>query len=379
MDAFFAAVEQRERPALRGQPVVVGGQSRRGVVCAASYEARKFGIRSAMPMVEAMAKCPQAHVVAPRHRLYSEVSSEIFAVFRSFTPLVEGLSLDEAFLDVGASQKLFGDAVSIAQQIKSSVKSATGLVASAGVAPCKLVAKIASDLEKPDGLVVVRPGEVQEFLAPLPIERMWGIGQVAGEKLKSVGIHTLGSLASAPRSVLQELVGSHYEKLQARARGEDDRQVVSEHAPKSIGAELTFENDVNDPVELRRYLLRHAEKVARRLNDKGLCGRVVTLKVKYNNFEQRTLRRTQETPISDTDSIYEVVCELLIGVDLSRRPLRLIGLSVSDFVSGGQLVLFGCAEREKREDLQKLSDAIQDRFGAMGITRGSLIRKTRKE
>jgi len=379
MDAFFASVEQRENPQLMGQPVVVGGRSGRGVVAAASYEARKFGVRSAMPIREALARCPKAHVIAPRHKFYSEVSREIFDVFRRFTPLVEGISLDEAFLDVTASQKLFGGALTIAKRIKEQVQQETKLIASAGIAPSKLVAKIASDLDKPDGLVVVRYEDVENFLAPLPIERMWGVGRVASAALRGIGIETLGGLANASLALLTPVLGQHAAVVQARARGEDTREVVTGSAPKSLGAESTFEHDLDDPDKLRRYLLKHAREVAHRLNNKGLDGRVITLKVKYNDFRLKTLRRTLPSSVSDTDSIYEVVCELLEGVDLTIRPLRLIGLSVSDFVKSSQMTLFEVPPNDKRKDLQTLSDDIERRFGQAGITRASLLRGSAKK
>lgn len=373
MDAFFASVEQRENPHLIGQPLVVGGRSGRGVVAAASYEARPFGIRSAMSMREALSRCPDVHVVAPRHKLYAQVSQEIFDVFRRYTPLVEGISLDEAFLDVTGSQKLFGDAISIARRIKEEIRQETKLVASAGIAPSKLVAKIASDLDKPDGLVVVRPEDVRSFLAPLPIERMWGVGRVASAGLRGAGIETLGALAQAPLSIVTPVLGQNAANVQARARGEDDREVVTGSAPKSLGAESTFETDIDDSSHLHRYLLRHAREVAHRLNQKGLDGRVVTLKIKYNDFRVRTLRRTLTTSVSDTDSIYEVVCELLSQVDLSVRPLRLIGVSVSDFVKSSQMTLFEAPKNDKRQKIQDLSDSIANRFGDSGLTRASLL------
>lgn len=379
MDAFYASVEQRENPSLVGQPLVVGGRSGRGVVAAASYEARTFGIRSAMSMREALSRCPNLQVVVPRHKFYSEVSKEIFEVFRRYTPLVEGISLDEAFLDVTGSQKLFGDAVSIARRIKAEITEETRLVASAGIAPSKLVAKIASDLDKPDGLVVVRPDEVRSFLAPLPIERMWGVGRVASAGLRGVGIETLGALARAPLSILTPVLGQNAANVQARARGEDNREVITGSAPKSLGAESTFEKDIDKSEHLRRYLLRHAREVARRLNHKDLDGRVVTLKIKYNDFKVRTLRRTLTTSVSDTDSIYEVACELLTQVDLSIRPLRLIGLSVSDFVKSSQMTLFEAPKNDKRQQLQDLSDSIANRFGDSGLTRASLLSASTKK
>ena len=374
MDAYFASVEERENPELKGIPLAVGGRNGRGVVAAASYAARKFGIRSAMPMSRALSLCPHLHVLPPRHKFYSEVSREIFSIFRQYTPLVEGISLDEAFLDVTGSQKLFGDALAIAKAIKKEIKEETDLVASAGIAPSKLVAKIASDLDKPDGLVQVLPHEVEQFLAPLPVERMWGVGKVASTALRGIGIETLGGLASASLSVLSPVLGQqHAASVQARARGEDDREVVTGSAPKSLGAESTFDKDIGDRGALKKYLLRHAREVAHRLNNKGLDGRVVTLKVKFNDFRQKTFRQTQPHSLSDTDTIYEVACELLGKVDLSARPLRLIGLSVSDFSKNSQMALFEVPQDDKRKQLQDLSDSIARRFGDSGITRASLL------
>ncbi len=379
MDAYFASVEERENPDLKGVPLVVGGRSGRGVVAAASYAARKFGIRSAMPMSRALSLCPHLHVLPPRHKFYSEVSREIFSIFRQYTPLVEGLSIDEAFLDVTGSQKLYGDALAIAKSIKHDIQEQTQLIASAGIAPSKLVAKIASDLDKPNGLVQVLPDEVESFLAPLPVERMWGVGKVASTALRGIGIETLGALANASLAVLKPVLGQHAENIQARARGVDTREVVTESAPKSLGAESTFDKDIDDRNSLKKYLLRHAREVAHRLNNKGLDGRVVTLKVKFNDFRQKTFRQTQPHSLSDTDTIYEVACTLLEKVDLSVRPLRLIGLSVSDFSKSSQMVLFEAPRDDKRKQLQDLSDSIARRFGDSGITRASLLSGTTKK
>ncbi len=247
MDAFFASVEQLDDPSLRGEPVLVGGAERRGVVAAASYEARPFGIHSAMPMAEALRRCRHAIVVPPRRHRYEEVSASIFAVFRRFTPLVEGLSVDEAFLDVTASRGLFGDGEAIARRIRQAIRAETGLTASAGVAPSKFVAKIASDFDKPDGLVVVRPEEVRAFLDPLPIERMWGVGPKAAARLHGLGYVTLRDLAEADVRRLEATLGSWGGEVARLARGEDEREVVSEREAKSIGAEETYDEDSDEP------------------------------------------------------------------------------------------------------------------------------------
>jgi len=303
MDAFYASVEQRDDPSLRGKPVLVGGRSGRGVVTAASYEARPFGVHSAMPMAHALRRCPQAIVVPPHMERYAEVSATVFEVLRTFTPLVEGLSLDEAFLDVTASQSLFGDGPTIAAKIKAAIHDKTELRASAGVAPTKFVAKIASDLEKPDGLVVVPAERVREFLAPLPIERMWGIGKKTAPKLHEAGLHTLGDLARADARALSTMLGTWGLEAQALARGIDPRNVEPNRAAKSVGAEETFERDLSDRASLERHLLEQAARVAHRLCREELLGRVIVVKVKYSDFSIQSRRMTLHEAVGDTDSI----------------------------------------------------------------------------
>ncbi|MEC9466658.1 MAG: DNA polymerase IV [Myxococcota bacterium] len=373
MDAFFASVEVLDHPELRGKPVLVGGVSRRGVVAAASYEARRFGVRSAMWMVEALRRCPDAVVVRPRHGRYAEVSAQVFSIFRRFTPEVEGLSLDEAFLDVTGSRKLFGDGLAIASQIKSTILAETGLIASAGVAPSKFVAKIASDLDKPDGLRVVEPEDVVGFLAPLPIERMWGVGKVGAERLHRIGVHTIGDLAAIDGVLLERELGSSAAGFRALAKGIDTREVVVGSPAKSIGAEVTFDADIADREVLEKHLLAKALKVAARLSEKGISGRVVTLKFKYNDFQQKTLRTTLREPVWDGDSIFEAARKLLVGVNLSHKPLRLIGVSVSDLGGAGQAVLFPDLKKKRGEALQRLADSVTDKFGPDLLTRATLL------
>lgn len=378
MDAFFASVEQRDQPQLRGKPVLVGGPSKRGVVAAASYEARKFGVHSAMPMVEALRRCPQAVVVPGNHGRYGEVSAQVFAIFRRYTPLVEGLSLDEAFLDVTGSQKLFGDGVAIAQAIRRAVYQELQLTVSAGVARSKFVAKIASDMNKPNGITVV-PQNVAAFLAPLPVERMWGIGPVAARTMHEAGLRTIGDLAASSPEELTALLGKWGAQVHQLARGIDEREVNPDHEAKSVGAEHTFESDITRPEDLHPHLLNQAARVARRLHGQGIQGRVVTLKVKFANFTLRTARTTLPQPVSNTDSIYRAAVELLARMDLQGRGVRLTGVSVSELsreLSGGpvQRDLFGDAEVSRREAIEDLTAKIRNKFGEGSLLRATLVR-----
>jgi len=373
MDAFYASVEQLDDPAIRGKPVLVGARSARGVVLAASYEARPFGVHSAMPMAFALRRCPHAFVVPPRMARYVEVSEVIFGVLRTFTPLVEGLSLDEAFLDVTASQSLFGDGEAIARKIKAAIFERTGLRASAGVAPCKFVAKIASDLQKPDGLVVVRGPDVRALLALLPIERMWGIGAKTAPKLHAAGFHTLGDLARADARQLEVMLGTWGIAAQALARGIDPRNVNPDRPAKSVGAEETFERDITQRTQLERHLLEQAGRVARRLCRDQLCGRVVVVKVKFADFSVQSRRSTLNEAVGDTDSIFEVACRLLSRFDL-ERAVRLTGVSVADLCTeSSRATLFEEPLSDRRRKLEQVSARIADRFGPSSLRRARLL------
>jgi DNA polymerase-4 len=373
MDAFYASVEQRDDPSLRGKPIVVGGRSRRGVVAAASYEVRKFGVYSAMPMVEALRRCPHVIVVEPHMRRYAEVSAHVFAIFRRYTPLVQGLSLDEAFLDVSASRSLFGDGALIARRIKDEVKRELDLTASAGVAACKFAAKIASDLQKPDGLVVV-PEDVASFLAPMPIERMWGIGPKTAPRLRALGFTTLGDLARAPKAQLERVLGTWGNHVSCLARGEDDREVDPEGLAKSIGAEQTYERDLTERDAIARTLLDHAERVAQRLANEGLSARVVVVKLKYADFTSRTRRVTLAEPVMDATSIHEAACRLLDGFPRQRDGVRLTGVSAGGLVEGPPpRLLFGGEEADRRRKVEELVLRVKTRFGADGMTRATLL------
>ena len=380
MDAFYASVEQRDDPGLRGKPVIVGGPSRRGVVLAASYEVRPFGVRSAMPMAEALRRAPHAVVVPPRRERYEEASSDVFAVFRRYTPLVEPLSLDEAFLDVTGSRALFGDGETIARAIKRAVRDETGLTASAGVAPSKFAAKVASDLRKPDGLVVVPPDGVAAFLAPLPVERMWGVGPKTAPRMRELGYQTIGDLARADGAALERLLGSWGRHIARLARGEDDRDVEPDGLARSIGAEETYEDDIAGRDAVGRTLLEHASRVARRLVREGLSARTVAIKVKYADFTVCTRRSTLPEPIQDTDGIHRAALDLLARVPLDARQVRLTGVSVSGLEAGSpRPTLFPDALAEKRRRLERVAVTIADRFGdERAVTRAALIgRRTR--
>ncbi len=386
LDAFYASVEQLDDPSLRGRPVIVGGPSRRGVVCAASYEARRFGVRSAMPTARARRLCPDGVFLPPRFDRYAALSERVFGIYGRYTPLVEPLSLDEAFLDVTRSRALHGDGPAIARAIKAAVRAECGLAVSAGIADVKLAAKIATDLGKPDGLVVVPAGGTAGFLAPLPVSRLWGVGQVTEEALRKIGITTIGDLAATPEVALAAAVGaSHAKGLRALARGEDPRDVVPDEAARSIGAEETFGEDLRGADGLLPELLAQAGRVGRRLRGAGLAGHVVTLKVKYADFTLVTRRVTLERPTDGDRAIYEAARALLGRVDLAR-PVRLTGISVSGFAGEGergQLDLFDggaprpAPEDERRKALDGAVDALADRFGEGAVRPADLAGRGR--
>jgi DNA polymerase-4 len=380
MDAFYAAVEQRDDPELRGKPLIVGGTGGRGVVAAASYEVRKFGVRSAMPMRRALALCPHAICVKPRMQRYKEVSRQVFAIFNEFTPLVAGLSLDEAYLDVTASRMLKGDAVSIARAIKSRIREITGLTASVGVAPNRLVAKIASERNKPDGLTIVPPEGVTAFLDPLSVRCMPGLGRKTGEKVERAGIATLGELRRAPDSVLWPLFGRYTARMRERAAGTDDRPVLADWEEQSISAEETFDVDVADPRKLHAELARLADRVGVRLRSKGLVAGCVTVKIRRHDFTTFTRQRRIAPPTHDTRPIASVARELLSRW-LSGEPrvkLRLLGVGVSQLATAEQLELFrgetSSAAPAQAAALDMTLDRIRERFGMQAMRRASSIR-----
>ena len=395
LDAFYASVEQLDDPSLRGRPVIVGGPSNRGVVCAASYEARRFGVRSAMPTSQARRLCPEGVFLQPRFSRYGELSDRVFGIYRRYTPLCEPLSLDEAFLDVTASRALHGDGPSIAARIKREVRDETGLTVSAGVAEVKLAAKIATDLGKPDGLVVVPPGGVAAFLAPLPVGQLWGVGGVTEAALRKIGVNTIGDLARLPESAVSAALGADKAQgLRALARGEDEREVVPDEAAKSVGGEETFEQDLVGEVALARALLLQAGRVGRRLRVVGLRGRVVTLKVKYADFTQVTRRVTLPAPTDDDRLIYRTARDLLARIE-AGRPVRLAGVTVSGFdeaaaaAPADQLDLFaGPAEAAggaapgadpRRRALHAALDKLADKYGERTVAPADLTDRTEAE
>ncbi|MCR9248139.1 MAG: DNA polymerase IV, partial [bacterium] len=330
MDAFYAAIEQRDHPELRGKPVIVGGDGPRQVVSTCSYEAREFGVHSAMPGVQAKKRCPQGIFVTPRMSVYAGVSDQVHEVFARFTDQVEPLSLDEAFLDVTGSRALFGDGPTIAARIKREVFEATGLRVSVGVATSKFVAKVASDHRKPDGLVVVDPGEEERFLAPLPIRRLWGIGKKSQPLLENFGLHTIGDVQRQSRDDLVAAFGSNLgEHLYVLSHGLDARSVESDRGCKSISHEMTFTTDLVDRDEVRAVLLQLSEMVGRRLRRSELEGRVVRLKLRHPDFKTLSRQRKIE-PTADDLTIYGVAGELLDGCWSGRPGVRLLGVGVAD-------------------------------------------------
>lgn len=379
MDAFFASVEILDRPELRSLPVVVGGISGRGVVCAASYEARKYGIRSALPMTMAKKLCPAAIFLPVRMWRYQEVSQQILDIFQRFTPLVEPLSLDEAFLDVSGSLRILGTAEEIAGQIKELVREGLGLTVSAGVATSKLVAKIASDLDKPDGLTVVAPGREKEFLAPLSMDRLWGVGRVTRDALALMGVRTIGDLARLPLPILMaRFGGKHGTHLHQAALAMDNREVTPERETHSIGNEETFANDVRHQQKLEQALLALSVRVAGRTRRHGLQGKTVTVKVKYSDFQQITRSATLAEAIDDNGSLYRASLSLLAKTEAGCRPVRLLGISLSALTPAGrsQMDLFGKHRtREKNRDLCQAMDTISLRFGTGSIVPARLLAK----
>jgi DNA polymerase IV len=373
LDAFFAAVEQRDRPELRGRPVVVGGggPDQRGVVSAASYEARRYGIHSAMPLRTAGALCPEAVFLPVDGRRYQAVSREVMAILRRFTPLVEPISIDEAFLDVTASRALFGDGEAIGVSIRAAIAAEVRLTASVGVAATKLVAKVASDLRKPDALVVVPPGTEAAFLAPLPISRLWGVGEKTAEALAEVGVRTIGDLARLPDDLLIRRFGRHGAALAERARGIDDDPVGDGGAAKSIGHEHTFDVDTSDPEAIERTLLAMADGVAGRLRSAGLRAATISVKIRDSSFRTITRQRTLPEPTDMTEPIWRVALELA-RPEVRGLRIRLLGVTASGLGEREQLGLFEPLD-ERRRRATEAADAVRRRFGERAVTRARLL------
>jgi DNA polymerase-4 len=377
MDAFYASVEERERPELVGKPVIVGGTpEKRGVVSAANYVARKYGVHSAMPAATARRLCPHGVYLPPRISYYAEVSRQIREIFERFTPLVEPLSLDEAFLDVDGSEGLFGSAAEIGQKIKQTVHQETRLVVSVGVAPNKFLAKIASDFKKPDGFFVVEPGEVQAFLDPLPVERLWGVGKQSSKVFQQLGIRTIGQLRQWPIETLTSRFGSQGEHLWQLAHGIDDEPVVPEREAKSISHETTFEQDIDDLDVLRAWLVDLTEQVGWRLRRHGLKSRVVHLKVRFADFSLITRSQTLPEPTDITHELWQTADDMLCQrLPTDHLPVRLIGMGVSGFDNPGlvQGLLFDQDERKKQSDLDVATDQIREKFGTGALRRAASL------
>ena len=375
MDAFYASVEQRDNPVLRGQPLIVGGHAQRGVVLAASYEVRPFGVRSAMPMARAMKLAPHAIVVRPRFSAYADASEHVFAIFERYTPLVEPLSLDEAFLDVTASAGLFGTAAQIARRIRKEIANELSLPASAGIAAVKFVAKIVSELAKPNGQREVHADETVAFLATLPLSRLWGVGRKTEEELTRAGLKTIGDVAARDVAWLEQRLGSQGRHLWELARGHDPRDVVPDRAAKSVGAEDTFEEDLTGLEALRPRLHAQALRVGRRLRKAGVRGRVVQLKVKFADFTTITRQTTLGSSTDDGQAVYRAALELLERAH-QNRPIRLIGASAQSLEAEGpqQLGLFS-APPQRSAKLNATLDRIAERFGSKAITTADLAQR----
>jgi DNA polymerase-4 len=372
LDAFYASVEVLDDPSLRGRPVIVGGRpGERGVVSAASYEARAFGVHSAMPLRTAARRCPDGVFLPGRPSRYRDLSEQVMRIFADYTPLVEPISLDEAFLDVSGSVAAFGDGATIGRTIKDRVLDEVGLVVSVGVATNKLCAKVASDLRKPDAFVVVPPAEEAGFLAPLPIRRLWGVGPQLQAALADYGVATIGQLAAMPEATLHRRFGRHGDDLAARARGIDPSSVHTSHQPKSIGHEHTFETDTVDLKRLEATLLDVAESVASRLRRHHLAAGSVQLKLRYEGFETLTRQAPLPRQSREAQPIYDAGLALLRRTLVAGRGVRLVGLTAINLSDAQQLTLFDAPDRTDR--LARSIDAVRERFGDTAITRARLL------
>jgi DNA polymerase-4 len=375
MDAFYASVEQRDRPELRGKPVIVGGGGARGVVAAASYEVRAFGVHSAMPTKQALQRCPDAICIAPRMSHYKDISRQIFHIFHEFTPLVEGLSLDEAFLDVTASRSAFGSGEVIASAIKNKIRAATELTASVGVAPNKLVAKIGSDLRKPDGLMLVTQADVQRVLDPLPVRKLAGVGPKTAAKLEAVGITTFATLRAARDSILLPIFGRYAQRVRERAAGIDERPVIADWQERQISAENTFAVDLHTSANMRAELGKLADRTAARLRAKELVGGCVTVKIRESDFTTHTRQRRFEPASHDTRVIAKLASALLDEwlAQHPRAALRLLGVGVSELSPERQMDLFAAPKSTHNHKLDQVVDRIREKFGTLAVTRANAL------
>ncbi|MFZ5759011.1 MAG: DNA polymerase IV [Thermodesulfobacteriota bacterium] len=375
MDAFYASVEILDQPELKGRPVIVGGDAERGVVCAASYEARAYGVHSALAMAIARKRCPDGVFLPVRIHRYREVSERIMAIFADYSPILEQLSVDEAFLDVSGCDRLFGPPEQIAAMIRRRVREETGLTVSAGVASCKLVAKIASDCNKPDGLTIVGHGEEERFLAPLVIGRLWGVGKKTVPLLEQLGVRTIGDLTRFSLDFLEKKFGKQGRAMYFHARGIDSRPVETTDEVKSIGNEETFAHDLIDLTAIKRELLRLATKGGERLRRERCSGRTVTLKIKYHDFTTTSRSITLAQPVNDGRTLYRAALALLPATLAGNRPVRLVGITVSNLTdddSPVQLDLFGDRRAIDRRHLNSAMDRINQRYGPQTIKPATL-------
>lgn len=376
MDAFFASVEQLDHPELRGKPLLIGHPGRRGVVSTASYEARPFGVGSAMPMAQARRLCPQAIVIAPRFRRYQEASRQVMEVFKDFSPLVEPLSLDEAFLDMTGAEGVFGPPEKMGRALKDAVREATGgLTVSVGIAPTKYVAKVGSDHDKPNGLTIIEASMVQDFLRPLPVKKLWGVGPKGVERLTQLGLTLIGDVARADRNELVEALGSLGDHIWRLAHNVDPRDVIPHHRARSIGSEETLDEDVVGAEAILPYLLRSADRIAYRLRKAGLVTKGLRVKLKTRRFVLHTRQVMLPSTSANANELYEAAVALLPRFDLSE-PMRLIGMAAFQMQppeNPGQLDLFSQrpATAPRADALDKALDGVRDRFGAGTVKRAS--------
>ncbi len=379
MDAFYASVAELDHPEYKGKALVVGAGTR-GVVLSANYEARKFGIRAAMPVGRAKRMAPHAIFIAPEHHRYSEISERVMAIFHSYTPLVEPISLDEAFLDVTGSQKLFGSGREIATKIRAQVEKEEGITCSVGIAQSKFIAKLASQHCKPNGMLEIRPDRILEFLHPLPVRAIWGVGPKTAESLERLGLHTVADIANTPRATLVRALGDATgESLYELAWGRDYRNVIPDEPEKSIGNEETFSEDLDSPEEILREFLRMTEKATARLRERSLFAKTISIKIKFADFSSLTRAKTVPIAIDNTHDTYEIVKSLYLALNNEGARIRLVGVSLSNLQEGAPVQLeIGARERGWRE-ADGAIDRAKARFGRQSVRPGRLIRSENEQ
>lgn len=371
MDAFFAAVEQRENPDLKGKAVIIGGVnlSNRGVVSTASYAAREYGVHSAMPIAQAKKLCPDGIYLPSRHKLYKEVSAEVMEIFKKYTPIVEKISIDEAFLDIKGCEKLYGSPIEIAQKIKNEVKDKTELTVSIGLSVNKFLAKLASDFEKPDGLTVIEKNEIKEFMSGLDIRKIWGVGKSFAERLAKMDIYKVKDVWPYPLSELKQKFGKAGVKLFYLSRGIDSREVEVKNEIKSVSHEETFAENIADKEKLWAYLYKMSEKVSFRLHSSSLKGSTVFVKVRYSDFSTFTRQRSLKHSISSAENIYKTGRELIEENNLFRKPIRLLGIGIGSLGEEGRKQLNLFEDRERNSELDNTIDSIKRKYGFEKISR----------